>query len=102
MRELIKAQEKSATGQAELLLQKVRKEIAELKANEAELNKLSTMEDNIQFLQVSSLVVSPVSGTVIHIYSYTNHAWFCLCRVARLSKLNLCYQPCLQSLPSLA
>lgn len=100
MRELIKAQEKSATGQAELLLQKVRKEIAELKANEAELSKLSTMEDNIQFLQVFGGF--PVSRTVIHIYSYTNHAWLCLSRVARFSKLHLCYQPCLQSLPSLA
>lgn len=52
VRELIKVQEKTAIGQAELLLEKIQKEIAELKMNEEELNKLSLIEDQISFLQV--------------------------------------------------
>lgn len=53
VRELIKVQEKAAIGQAELLLEKIQKEIAELKMNEEELDKLSLMEDHISFLQVT-------------------------------------------------
>lgn len=52
VRELIKVQEKTAIGQAELLLEKIQKEIAELKVNEAELDKVSLIEDHICFLQV--------------------------------------------------
>lgn len=55
MRELIKAQEKTALSQAEQLLEKVQKEIAELKTNEAELDKLSHIEDHVHFLQVIPL-----------------------------------------------
>lgn len=54
MRELVKAQEKKAIDQAEQLLEKMRSEIAELKASEAELSKLTTVEDSIHFLQVRS------------------------------------------------
>lgn len=54
----MKAQEKRAIDLAEQLLEKMRTEIAELKANEAELNKLATVEDNIQFLQVSASLFS--------------------------------------------
>lgn len=53
VRELIKVQEKTAIGQAEVLLEKIQKEIAELKTNEEELNKLSLIEDHISFLQVT-------------------------------------------------
>ena len=52
VRELIKAQEKTAVSQAEQLLDKIQREIAELKMNEAELDKLSNAEDHIHFLQV--------------------------------------------------
>lgn len=55
MRELIKAQEKTAVSQAEQLLEKIQKELAELKMNEAELDKLSHTEDHILFLQVKLL-----------------------------------------------
>lgn len=54
VRELIKAQEKTALSQAEQLLDKIQKEIAELKMNEAELDKLSHTEDHISFLQVTA------------------------------------------------
>lgn len=66
VRELIKAQEKRAAGQAEQLLEKIRKDIAALKANEAELSKLATKEDSIDFLQVRSSTPPPplVSRTV--------------------------------------
>lgn len=52
VRELIKAQEKMAVSQAEQLLERIQKEIAELKMNEAELDKLSHTEDHIHFLKV--------------------------------------------------
>lgn len=59
VRELIKAQEKRATGQAEQLLEKIRKDIVALKASEAELSKLTTKEDNIHFLQVQLFTPPP-------------------------------------------
>lgn len=52
VRELIKAQEKTAIGEAEKLLEQIQKEITELKKNEDELDKLSHAEDPIHFLQV--------------------------------------------------
>ncbi|KAM9349899.1 E3 ubiquitin/ISG15 ligase TRIM25-like [Symphorus nematophorus] len=61
VRELIKAQEKMAVSQAEQLLDKIQKEIAELKTNDAELDKLSHTEDHIHFLQsCQSLHAPPV------------------------------------------
>ncbi|XP_074507811.1 finTRIM family, member 67 isoform X1 [Sebastes fasciatus] len=61
VRELIKAQEKTAVSQAERLLEKMQKEIAELKKNEAELDKLSHTEDHVHFLQsCQSLHAPPV------------------------------------------
>lgn len=51
VRELIKVQEKTAVSQAEQLLDKIQKEIFELKQTEAELDKLSHNDDHINFLQ---------------------------------------------------
>ncbi|XP_034559909.1 finTRIM family, member 67 [Notolabrus celidotus] len=59
VRELIKAQEKMAVSQAEQLLEKIQKEIAELKKNEAELEKLSHTDDHIHFLQSCQSVHAP-------------------------------------------
>ncbi|XP_005800000.1 E3 ubiquitin/ISG15 ligase TRIM25-like [Xiphophorus maculatus] len=60
LRELIKEQEKTAIGEAEQLLDKIQKEIAELKKNEAELDLLSHTDDPVQFLQsCQSLHASP-------------------------------------------
>lgn len=52
VRELIKAQEKVAITEAEQLLEKIQKEIVELKKSEAELDQLSRTEDPVHFLQV--------------------------------------------------
>ncbi|XP_028986613.1 finTRIM family, member 67 [Betta splendens] len=61
VRELIMAQEKTAVSQAEQLLDKIQKEITELKKNEAELDRLCHTEDHIQFLQSSqSVLASPI------------------------------------------
>ncbi|XP_069548404.1 finTRIM family, member 67 isoform X1 [Brachyistius frenatus] len=61
VRELIKAQEKTAVGEAEQLLERIQKEIAELKQNEGELDKLSHTEDPVHFLQsCQSLHAPPV------------------------------------------
>ncbi|XP_045907096.1 finTRIM family, member 67 [Micropterus dolomieu] len=59
VRELIKAQEKMAVSQAEQLLEKLQKEVAELKKNEAELDKLSHTEDHIIFLQSCQSLDAP-------------------------------------------
>lgn len=66
MRELIKAQEKTAVSQAEQLLKKIQREIAELKMNEAELDKLSHTEDQILFLQVKVLRFFQFPWTLTH------------------------------------
>ncbi|XP_037313646.2 finTRIM family, member 67 isoform X1 [Pungitius pungitius] len=61
VRELINAQEKAAVSQAEKLLEKIQKDIAELKKNEEELDKLSHTEDHVRFLQsCQSLRAPPV------------------------------------------
>lgn len=59
VRELIKAQEKTAVGEAEQLLDKIQKEIAELKKNEAELDKLSNSDDPVHFLQTCQSLRAP-------------------------------------------
>nr|XP_020446980.1 E3 ubiquitin/ISG15 ligase TRIM25-like isoform X2 [Monopterus albus] len=59
VRELIKAQEKTAISQAELLLEKIQKEIAELKKNEAELDRLSHTEDHVHFLRSCQSIHAP-------------------------------------------
>ncbi|XP_049930509.1 finTRIM family, member 67 isoform X2 [Epinephelus moara] len=65
VRELIKAQEKTAVSQAEQLLERIQREIAELKKNEAELDKLSHTEDHVHFLQsCQSLQAPPVLSTL--------------------------------------
>ncbi|KAM8849169.1 finTRIM family, member 67 isoform 2-T2 [Spinachia spinachia] len=61
VRELINAQETTAVSQAEKLLEKIQKDIAELKKSEGELDKLSHTEDHVCFLQsCQSLRAPPV------------------------------------------
>ncbi|XP_040910428.1 E3 ubiquitin/ISG15 ligase TRIM25-like isoform X2 [Toxotes jaculatrix] len=65
VRELIKAQEKTAISQAEHLLDKIQKEITELKKSEAELEKLSHTEDHVNFLHsCQSLHAPPVPSAL--------------------------------------
>ncbi|XP_030015860.1 E3 ubiquitin/ISG15 ligase TRIM25-like [Sphaeramia orbicularis] len=59
VRELIRAQEKTAVGQAEQLLDKIQREIAELKKNEAEIDKVSHTEDHVAFLQSCQSIQPP-------------------------------------------
>ncbi|TKS79665.1 Tripartite motif-containing protein 16 [Collichthys lucidus] len=65
VRELIKAQEKTAVSQAEQVLEKIQKEIAELKKNEAELDKLSHTEDHVHFLQSCESLQAPPTLSVM-------------------------------------
>ncbi|XP_069043952.1 E3 ubiquitin/ISG15 ligase TRIM25-like isoform X2 [Lepisosteus oculatus] len=61
--QLIRAQEKAAVSQAEGLLERLEKEIAELKRRDSELNQLSHTEDHIHFLQnFQSVCVPPGAG----------------------------------------
>ncbi|KAF7662085.1 hypothetical protein LDENG_00246780 [Lucifuga dentata] len=65
MRELILAQEKTAVSQAEEQLEKIQKEIAELKMNEAELEKIFQAEDHIHFLQSVQALPDPPTAAAI-------------------------------------
>uniref|UniRef100_A0A3B3INV3 FinTRIM family, member 67 n=1 Tax=Oryzias latipes TaxID=8090 RepID=A0A3B3INV3_ORYLA len=61
VRELIKAQEKTAVSEAEQLLDKIQKDIAELTANQAKLDQLCQTEEPVRFLQIyQSLPAPPV------------------------------------------
>lgn len=51
MKELIRDQERAVAGQAEALVDRLEKEIRELKEGEDELKQLSLTEDHIHFLQ---------------------------------------------------
>ncbi|KAF3699497.1 E3 ubiquitin/ISG15 ligase TRIM25 [Channa argus] len=65
VRELIKAQEKMAISQAEQLLDKIQKEITELKKNEAELDKLSHAEDQVHFLKSCQSIHAPPTTSAL-------------------------------------
>ncbi|XP_069043962.1 E3 ubiquitin-protein ligase TRIM39-like isoform X2 [Lepisosteus oculatus] len=61
--QLIRAQERAAVSQAEGLLERLEKEITELKRRDAELDQLSHTEDHIHFLQnFQSVCVPPGAG----------------------------------------
>ncbi|XP_069044061.1 E3 ubiquitin-protein ligase TRIM39-like isoform X2 [Lepisosteus oculatus] len=61
--ELIRDQERAAVSQAEGRLERLEKEIVELKRRDAELNQLSHTENHIHFLQnVQSVCVPPGAG----------------------------------------
>ncbi len=97
VRELIKAQEKMAVSQAEQLLEKVQKEIAELKKSEAELDKLSHTEDHIHFLQVITCSDWHHTGWVFRTATHLKPVFLC-------SSLQSCQSlhapPDLSALPS--
>lgn len=52
VKELLRVQERAAVNQAEELLEKIQRELAELRRADAELEKLSHTEDHIHFLEV--------------------------------------------------
>ncbi|XP_073348202.1 finTRIM family, member 67 [Pagrus major] len=82
VRELIKAQEKTAASQAEQLLDKIQKEIAELKMNEAELDKLSHTEDHISFLQSCQSLQAPPALSALPPVTVDPHLTFGLVMTA--------------------
>lgn len=55
VKDLIRAQERAATSQAEELLRQLEQEICELKKRDAELSQLAQTENQISFLQVERL-----------------------------------------------
>lgn len=54
VKELIRLREKAAVSKVEELLEKIQREMADLRRAEGELQKLSGNEDHVQFLQVCS------------------------------------------------
>lgn len=98
VRELITAQEKAAVSQAEQLLDKIQKEITELKKNEAELDRLSHTEDHIRFLQVRDDPQHCVVPTLIHAVNIVCVGLCdCDCRVLSLSVFHRCCRRCPRS-----
>ncbi|KAM9322924.1 finTRIM family, member 67 [Pholidichthys leucotaenia] len=65
VRELVKAQEKMAIGEAERLLEQIQRELTELKKNEAELEKLSHADDPIHFIQSCQALNAPAVLSVL-------------------------------------
>ncbi|KAI4871307.1 hypothetical protein NFI96_007662 [Prochilodus magdalenae] len=63
VKELIRAQERAATGQAGELLRQLEREVAELRKRDAELGQLVQAEDHISFLQVVILWKERVMNT---------------------------------------
>uniref|UniRef100_A0A1A8KYB1 FinTRIM family, member 67 n=1 Tax=Nothobranchius kuhntae TaxID=321403 RepID=A0A1A8KYB1_NOTKU len=59
VRELIKAQEKTAIREAEQLLEKMQKEIVELKKSDTEVDQLALIEDPVHFLQSCQSLQAP-------------------------------------------
>ena len=53
VKEVIRAQERAAVSQAEAVLEKIQREMVELRNTSAELERLSHTEDHIHFLQVN-------------------------------------------------
>ncbi|XP_070701891.1 tripartite motif-containing protein 16-like [Pempheris klunzingeri] len=51
VKEVIRVQERAAVGQAEELLEKIQREMVELRRTDAELEKLSHTDDHVHFLQ---------------------------------------------------
>ncbi|XP_064190315.1 tripartite motif-containing protein 16-like isoform X3 [Anguilla rostrata] len=60
VKELIRDQEKAEVSRAEGLLERLKKEIAELRRRDAELEQFSRTEDHIQFLQSCQSLCAPV------------------------------------------
>ena len=54
VKELIRGRERAAVSQAAELLEKLQREIVELRRNEAELEKLCRSDDHVHFLQVGN------------------------------------------------
>ncbi|XP_036374410.1 E3 ubiquitin/ISG15 ligase TRIM25-like, partial [Megalops cyprinoides] len=76
MKELIRDQEKAAASQAEILLEQLEQEIAELKRKDAELEQLSHTEDHIHFLQGCNSLSDPPGHTDLHSITFKPHFSF--------------------------
>ncbi|XP_030015853.1 tripartite motif-containing protein 16-like protein [Sphaeramia orbicularis] len=62
LRELMRVQERAAVTQAEELLEKIQREMAELRRTDAELEKLRHTDDHIHFLQKCKSLHFPVKS----------------------------------------
>lgn len=73
VKELIRHQEKAAVGKVEELLEKIQREMAELRRADGELERLSCDEDHVRFLQVRSdpaqtyLISAASCSTIPHV-----------------------------------
>uniref|UniRef100_A0A4W4ETQ5 B30.2/SPRY domain-containing protein n=1 Tax=Electrophorus electricus TaxID=8005 RepID=A0A4W4ETQ5_ELEEL len=73
VRDLIRDQEKAELSRAEGLLDQLKKEIADLKRRDTELEQLSHTEDHIQFLQVTNSVSATEEPTPPQVSIMTLH-----------------------------
>ncbi|KAK7896138.1 hypothetical protein WMY93_021463 [Mugilogobius chulae] len=62
LKELLRAQERGAVGQAEDQLERVQRELSELRRSGAELERLSHTDDHVHFIQKSKSLHFPVKN----------------------------------------
>ncbi|XP_072296944.1 tripartite motif-containing protein 16-like protein [Eucyclogobius newberryi] len=62
LKELLRAQERAAVGQAEEQLERVQRELSELRRSGAELERLSHTEDHVHFIQKSKCLLFPAKS----------------------------------------
>lgn len=65
VKEMIKSQERLVISQAEEMLERIQRDMAEHRRTEAELEKLSHTEDHIHFLQVWMVFISSIYALVM-------------------------------------
>ncbi|XP_064190396.1 tripartite motif-containing protein 16-like isoform X2 [Anguilla rostrata] len=76
VKELIRDQEKAEVSRAEGLLERLEKEIAEMRRRDAELEQYSHTEDHIQFLQSCESLCAPVGPEDLPSITVSPHVSF--------------------------
>ncbi|XP_018588621.2 tripartite motif-containing protein 16-like [Scleropages formosus] len=76
VRDLIRAQEKTALSQAEGLLEQLEQEIAEMERSNSELEHISHSQDDIHFLQVHQSMNSPLGPKELPSITVNPHCSF--------------------------
>ncbi|KAK2842024.1 hypothetical protein Q5P01_012224 [Channa striata] len=74
--QLIRSQEKAAMSRGEALVDRLEKEICELRKGEEEIKKLSLIEDHIYFLQTAHSIFDPKEPDVSNDFNLLLHTPF--------------------------
>lgn len=66
VKEVMRVQERAAVGQAEELLEKIQREMVELRRADAELERISRTEDHSNFFQVDQISITKEVAPAMH------------------------------------